>query len=122
MQRNSSYNAFNTVLPYDVEILNVGNGLNTSSGIFTAPRAGTYYFTFSSFNDGSSNYLWFSLQLNDVQVATCSPMFHVYSCNFPYTVELEFEDRVQVFLLEGSTNIATFTGWLIAENVFDSSN
>lgn len=120
VQKKLTHNNVSTVLPYDVEILNVGNGFNTSSGIFTAPCAGTYYFSFTSSVDNTSDdFLWLSLQLNNVQVANCSPN-GMHSCNIPYTVKLKVGDRVHVSLIQGSTSNAIFIGWLVAENIFDS--
>lgn len=118
--RNSTFNTANTAIPYELEVLNIGNGFNASSGIFTVPRSGTYYFSFSSNSENTPDeYLWFSLRVNDVEVAGCRPETHI-SCNIPYTVQLNLGDRVQVYLIQGSANNAIFTGWLVAENVFDS--
>lgn len=118
VQRNSTYNAQNTVLTYELEPLNLGNAFNISSGVFTAPRSGTYTFAFTSISDVTYNNLWFSLQLNDEQIANCQPNYSLYICSIPYTVELKSGDRIQMFFTQGSTNNVVFTGWLVAENIF----
>ena len=47
VQRNADFNATNTPIPFDVEILNVGGAMNLTSGKFTAPRDGVYSFSFN---------------------------------------------------------------------------
>ena len=118
--RNSSFNIQNTVMPFEQETLNVGNAFNISTGIFTAPLSGTYFFIFSSFADNTYSSLSFNLQLNDAQIAICYSPYGIYYCNIPYTLKLSSGDRIQVYLQQGSTNNANFVGWLVEENIFDS--
>ncbi len=118
--RNTSFNTLAIAMPFEEETLNVGNGMDMSSGIFTAPRSGTYFFTFSSFSENGYA-LSFNLQLNDVRISTCSyTSYTVTYCNIPYTIKLNVGDRVQVSLQQGSTNNALFTGWLLAEDIFQT--
>ncbi|KAI9561382.1 hypothetical protein GHT06_012339 [Daphnia sinensis] len=44
---SQTYNQVNIPIPFDVERLNIGEAMNLQSGIFTAPRTGKYFFTFS---------------------------------------------------------------------------
>ena len=37
----------NTPIPFDVAVVNEGNAMNLTSGIFTAPRPGIYFFSFT---------------------------------------------------------------------------
>jgi hypothetical protein len=99
--------------------LNVGDAFNTSTGIFTAPRNGTYFFAFSGFPENGAA-LFFNLQLNDANVANCFSPYVATNCNIPFTAKLNSGDRIQLFLQTGSTNSAVFTGWLIAEDIFQS--
>jgi C1q-related factor len=39
VQRNASYSLNGTTIPFNIERLNVGGGMNITSGIFTAPAA-----------------------------------------------------------------------------------
>ncbi|KZS14837.1 Contactin associated protein 1-like protein [Daphnia magna] len=47
VQRSQRFTTVNASIPFDVATLNVGNGMNVTTGIFTAPRAGTYFFCFT---------------------------------------------------------------------------
>ena len=47
VQRNGPFSATNVAIPFDVERVNIGNVMELTSGIFTAPRTGTYFFSFS---------------------------------------------------------------------------
>ena len=42
-----SFNITNTPIPFDQEKLNVGGAMNLNTGKFTAPRDGTYSFSFT---------------------------------------------------------------------------
>jgi ABC-type enterochelin transport system permease subunit len=46
VQRNSSYAINTTVVPYENEQLNSGRAMNITSGVFTAPVSGRYFFSF----------------------------------------------------------------------------
>jgi hypothetical protein len=47
VQRNSSFFTYNTPIPFDLARVNEGNAMNLTSGIFTAPRPGIYFFSFT---------------------------------------------------------------------------
>lgn len=47
MQNGANFNQTKVPIPFDQEILNVGSAINSTSGIFTAPRTGNYYFSVS---------------------------------------------------------------------------
>lgn len=52
---NSSVNvSVGSKVPYDVTIINKGNGYNTSTYVFTAPVAGVYWFSYSVWCNQSS--------------------------------------------------------------------
>jgi len=60
-------------MPFDKEYLNLGGGMNLASGVFTAPKAGIYAFTFNGLGSASgSGYAgkgWVNLQRNSADVA-----------------------------------------------------
>ena len=47
VQRNGPFSATGASIPFDVERVNIGKALELTSGLFTAPRTGTYFFSFS---------------------------------------------------------------------------
>ena len=47
VQRNDHFSTFGTPIPFDLEKVNEGNAMDLTSGIFTAPRPGIYFFSFS---------------------------------------------------------------------------
>ncbi len=47
VQRNSHFNTTKTPIPFDLAVVNEGNAMNLTSGIFTAPRPGIYFFSFT---------------------------------------------------------------------------
>ncbi|XP_046456552.1 uncharacterized protein LOC124203768 [Daphnia pulex] len=46
-QRNSNFNTVNTPIPFDVAVVNEGNAMDLTTGKFTAPRPGIYFFSFA---------------------------------------------------------------------------
>ena len=46
-RKNDSFNLDNVPIPFEVEKLNTGGAINLTSGVFTAPRPGTYFFAFT---------------------------------------------------------------------------
>jgi hypothetical protein len=47
VQRNSDFNKTETPIPFDLAVVNEGNAMDLTSGIFTAPRPGIYFFLFT---------------------------------------------------------------------------
>jgi len=69
VQRNSTYNLNGTTIPFQIERLNVGGGMNITSGIFTAPKSGIYFFSFSGIKTTAANYLDVDLRHNSNLIA-----------------------------------------------------
>ncbi len=47
VQRNSNFDTRNTPIPFELARVNEGNAMDLTSGIFTAPRPGIYFFSFT---------------------------------------------------------------------------
>ena len=106
VQRNSTLFSpnQNVTIPFDREVTNVGNAMNLTNGIFTAPKSGTYFFVFSGVkSDG--NQLFVSLMLNGYLVASTTAN-DFGSLSIVSTLKLETDDEVSL----------TLTGYSLFEN------
>lgn len=105
---------------YNIVELNRGNSLNGTTGIFTAPKAGTYLFNFHArvnskgaqkvqmrSNGSEVMNIYYDLNTEDSKYRHCS-MSTVLSLNV--------NDKVGVFLVEGAiTGSSFFSGILVRE-------
>ena len=111
---NSGTLVFNSV------ILNVGNGYNPSTGVFTSPVAGTYVFYVTAV-EYSKQYLMVDIVLNSVsKVRTIGESNAAYQTGTNMVVlNLQKGDSVWVKHASGqgyytlSVPITTFTGFLV---------
>jgi len=116
-------------VPFDRILVNKGNGLSPSNqGVFTAPRAGIYHFTFKGYNWGEGlsalhpKRLVIEMHHNGIVVggtSTLVGLLHVHA-----TLKLKAGDRVYIFKSSGGdlyTDLRTpdthFSGWLMEEDV-----
>ena len=107
--------------------LNVGNAMNAATGIFTAPKPGTYFFSFSG-RGVSNSFILPRLFLNDNVIGTgCSdtvsgdsPTFTLQSTlqlNAGDQVSLKFSNGRNGYLYDNGDHFTHFTGWLLQENL-----
>jgi hypothetical protein len=72
--RNSSFSTTSTPIPFELERVNEEDAMNLTSGVFTAPRPGIYFFSFTAvaefsiFNSRSSVWVGVGLYLNEGQI------------------------------------------------------
>lgn len=139
VQRNASFNTKNTPMPFDMEMTNIGEAMNITSGKFTAPRTGTYYFSFTGlaqFPISSTvfNFLQVQMLLNGNLIGTgqnneanlvkfekvLSPI------TLQSTLHLQKGDQLWLQIGDGSTDAMVFdggnhsthlTGFLIEEEI-----
>ncbi len=130
----------NTSIPFEEEILNVGGAMNTSSGIFTTPRAGKYFFSFSGLADfpsPSSNRGWIIVHfyVNGARASVGSlgdesnnSMYEHEPIVAQITLLLQAGDQVALQIRNLTSGaflnlgFCLFTGWLLEEDISQSLN
>nr|CAH0101839.1 unnamed protein product [Daphnia galeata] len=140
VQRNRQFSTYQTPIPFDLAVVNEGNAMNLTSGIFTAPRPGIYFFSFTGlayFPASSSRVaLGVSLYLNGGQIGTgwVEESNNVAGQQSPLTLQstmnLKSGDQVWVainwqatgaYLGDNSAYHWThFTGWMLEEEIVAS--
>jgi hypothetical protein len=130
---SSSFNSLHIPIPFSTAKLNIGGALNLSSGKFTAPRTGTYFFSFIGmigFPTTSSSVPAFTLGIysNGIGIAWgwTDEANTVVTQEVPLvlqsTVNLQAGDQVWLQITSISTGVIlyqvpAFTGWLLQENL-----
>ena len=108
-----------TVIPWELVRLNIGNALNLKTGIFTAPLDGVYHFAFSSSNE----HFEVNLRLNGVKNGTSFASSRTDSASLCSTFQLRKGDCVDLYLSLGElydtvrTQNSHFTGLLDVEDL-----
>ena len=138
VQRNYSTTTLSSPISFNSALVNIGNAMNLKSGIFTAPRPGTYFFSFTglaSFPSSSSTgvYLEIDLYLNTSTIGS-SRVEEANTVNQQWspliiqsTVTLKSGDRVSLKLVDKSpgdvrlyddkNHFTHFTGWMLEEDI-----
>lgn len=132
VQKNTPFDIINTPIPFEVERLNVGGAMNKATGIFTAPRAGKYFFSLTGMARSTSTspaigVLRVALILNGNEIGR--GLSHASSGEYQTisvqsALNLKAGDQVWSIIpslessyLYGDGAIYNhFTGWLLQEN------
>jgi len=127
VQRINAFGLNNAVIPFEVEVLNLGGAMNTASGTFTAPVAGIYHFEFSGMKGSDPTALSIALQVNAVDVGSSytTDLANIFALpGINVSVKLKVGDTVRLFKTTGTLNDFTgnnrnshFSGWLEEEDV-----
>ena len=136
MQRNTAgFATLNVPIPFELEKINTGDAMNLTSGIFTAPVSGTYFFEFSGLVKATANggNLRVSLKWNTELVGSAygySPTNgYNAATSLPSTLKLQAGDEVSLQITavssgnlnEDANHYTHFTGWLLQEELFSSN-
>jgi len=122
VQRNTTYSSTWTVIPYEVERLNIGGAMNLATGVFTAPVNGRYYFSFKAlaWTSGVANAV--RLRVNGAFIGRSWAPTMENNLPMLATLNLNKGDTVDVYLFGGSTydsssHYTQFSGFLLEEDL-----
>lgn len=130
VQKNTYIYGREQRIPFEVVRLNIGNAFDLTSGVFTAPVSGTYFFSFSAIKLQKKD-LYVHLRVNGVQVsvAYATSAFTEYEyipTGVQSILKLEAGSRVDVWLYKGGIHDnhskdegpkTHFVGWLLEEDL-----
>ena len=124
VQRNSTYTLNGTTIPFEIEGLNVGGGMNITSGIFTAPKSGIYFFSFSGLKTPPANPLSVELyhNSNPLTAAYGTLLDGYLTATLSSTLNLKSGDQISLRLYSGqlfdsSYHYTNFNGMLLQEEM-----
>jgi len=133
VQRQTPFATQDGVVPFEIERLNTGGAMNLTSGVFTAPVPGIYYFYFCGLkSDQAPNWLAVYLRLNGALVGqgyapasfkTSGSSSSYYTLAFGSTLRLAKGDKIDLFkwddgvLYDYPGHSTHFTGWLLEEEL-----
>ncbi|XP_046646355.1 uncharacterized protein LOC124336550 [Daphnia pulicaria] len=140
VQRNDSFFTQNTPIPFEFAWVNEGNAMDLTTGEFTAPRPGIYFFSFTGvayISSSSYAYFYSYLYLNGNLIGSSrvyegsTPVNQWNPLTLQSTLNLKKGDQVwvQIAYSNGSTNIALFddsnhythfTGFMLEEEIVAS--
>ncbi|XP_046632837.1 uncharacterized protein LOC124312378 [Daphnia pulicaria] len=127
VQKDADVLPHNSTIPFEIELLNVGSAMDISSGVFTVPRSGRYFFTLWGIKDEAAKGTELSLRLNGVQIAQTSSSYGgSYSTySLQTTLNLQGADQISSSITSAALNkksVSTYStffgGWLLEEDIF----
>ena len=126
VQRNTDYGTKGTNIPFQVERMNIGAGMDMRTGIFTAPKPGRYFFSFSGVCGTvgviSTTPVWVDLNVNGAKIGMSNGQRDYDTLALQSTLNLKRGDKVTMYLRQGNlhsdNNMHThFTGMLLDEDL-----
>ena len=120
---------FSAILPFEITRSNQGNGMDAKTGVFTAPKAGTYVFNFGAIKRDKAQHVDIYLQLNDVErIGSVYGSEHAgyFTLSLQSILNLKKNDRIHLVLHSTSgggiyddRDMTThFSGFLLDEQLF----
>jgi len=116
----------NGVLRYDHQVSNIGGGMNLKTGVFTAPKAGLYTFSFSMSKTGHEfDFMDINLRVNGVRIGKAGAGYGLSgnTAAMQSTLKLKKGDRIDLLKSRGTLNRECkahchhFTGSLMEEDL-----
>ena len=117
--------AENGVIRFNRERLNIGGAMDMSSGVFTVPKNGIYFLSFSMSKDGYNiESMWIYFRINGFKIGTAVAGTGLLGLHavMQSTLKLKKGDRVDLWksrygALEYRSGDPSshFTGWLLSE-------
>ncbi len=126
VQRNSTYSLAGTTIPFQIEQLNVGGGINITSGIFRAPISGIYFFSFNGVKNAPASHLRVYLYHNSnlITEAHGTSVSGGFTATLSSTLSLKSGDQISLQMAMGQLyddNVGRYTnfnGLLLQEDMF----
>ena len=126
VQRNREFSRENSIITFNEERLNLGGAMNINTGVFTAQRSGTYFFSFAYMKDNQSKSILIFIRKNRENVGAA----HVerltntmFQSSLFVTLKLKLGDTVDLFqirngnMFDDASHYTHFTGWLMEEDL-----
>jgi len=123
LQKSDDFSNSKSVIPFEVESLNIGESIDTKKQVFTTPAAGIYEFIVKGYKTVAGDILNISLRVNGKAVATSWADYvgiHDFHTSFSIycILQIKNEDRIDLFLEDGPlhgdiNHYTTFTGKLL---------
>ena len=124
VQRNSTNTLDGTTIPFQIERLNVGGGMNITSGIFTAPKSGLYFFSFNGLKDRPADWLDVDLYHNSNRITRAygTNVDGYFTAALSSTLSCKSGDQISLRLVHGQLNddfwnFTNFNGMLLQEEI-----
>lgn len=126
VQKNLDYSSLELPISFESEFLNVGNAMNSTSGVFTAPRSGRYFFTVSGIKEEGPTGVFISLLLNGALTDRTDLYNGVqYTYSLQSTLNMQKGDQVSLMITKGAFHnnsvmnyVISFSGWSLEEDIF----
>jgi len=112
----------NGCIPFEEEVLNIAEALDSETGSFTAPVTGTYHFEFSGIGEQNLQFYYYKNSLID-QVVAAPYVITSGSISFTASLRLEKGEKMIFQIVSGAFSSGIdgpsilYSGWLLEEEL-----